>query len=166
MVREKMEKKEHIISVLVHNKPDVLARIAGILGGKGYNIESLCVNSTMQYEVSKIVMTTIGSKETITRIENQLRRLVDVIQVDDLTNVESIHREMILVRLNLTAEKKEQIKKSVDTNKWKVIVSGDTYMILEITGDKSQIDFALARLEPLGIADITRTGIVALNLEN
>ncbi len=161
-----MEKKEHIISVLVHNKPDVLARIAGILGGKGYNIESLCVNSTMQYEVSKIVMTTIGSKETITRIENQLRRLVDVIQVDDLTNVESIHREMILVRLNLTAEKKEQIKKSVDTNKWKVIVSGDTYMILEITGDKSQIDFALARLEPLGIADMTRTGIVALNLEN
>ncbi len=161
-----MEKKEHIISVLVHNKPDVLARIAGILGGKGYNIESLCVNTTMQYEVSKIVMTTIGSKETITRIENQLRRLVDVIQVDDLTNVESIHRELILVRLNLTAEKKEQIKKTVDTNKWKVIVSGDTYMILEITGDKSQIDFAMAKLTPLGIADITRTGIIALNLED
>ena len=161
-----MEKKEHIISVLVHNKPDVLARIAGILGGKGYNIESLCVNTTMQYEVSKIVMTTIGSKETITRIENQLRRLVDVIQVDDLTNVESIHRELILVRLNLTADKKEQIKKAVDTNKWKVIVSADTYLILEITGDQSQIEFALARLEPLGIADITRTGIIALDLEN
>lgn len=161
-----MEKKEHIISVLVHNKPDVLARIAGILGGKGYNIESLCVNSTMQYEVSKIVMTTIGSKETITRIENQLRRLVDVIQVDDLTNVESIHREMILVRLNLTVDKKEQIKKAIDTNKWKIIANADAYVILEITGDQAQIDFALARLEPLGIADITRTGIIALNLEN
>lgn len=166
MVREKMEKKEHIISVLVHNKPDVLARIAGILGGKGYNIESLCVNTTMQYEVSKIVMTTIGSKETITRIENQLRRLVDVIQVDDLTNVESIHREMILVRLNLTADKREQIKKAVDTNKWKVIVSADAYVVLEITGDRSQIDFALAKLTPLGIVDITRTGIIALDLEN
>jgi len=161
-----MEKKEHIISVLVHNKPDVLARIAGILGGKGYNIESLCVNATMQYEVSKIVMTTMGSKETITRIENQLRRLVDVIRVDDLTNVESIHRELILVRLNLTTDKKDQIKKAIDINKWKVIASVDTYIILEITGDQSQIDFALARLEPLGIADITRTGIVALNLEN
>ena len=87
-----MEKKEHIISILVHNKPDVLARIAGILGGKGYNIESLCVNATTQYEISKIVMTTLGSQETVTRIENQLRRLVDVIAVDDLTNVESIHR--------------------------------------------------------------------------
>jgi acetolactate synthase, small subunit len=161
-----MEKKEHIISILVHNKPDVLARIAGTLGGKGYNIESLCVNTTTQYEISKIVMATIGNQATITRIENQLHRLVDVIAVDDLTNVESIHRELILVRLNLTADNREQIKKAVDTNKWKVIVSADTYMILEITGDKPQIDFALARLEPLGVSEITRTGIVALALED
>ena len=161
-----MEKKEHIISILVHNKPDVLARIAGTLGGKGYNIESLCVNTTTSYEISKIVMTTIGNQATITRIENQLRRFVDVIAVDDLTNVESIHREMILVRLNLSADSKDKIKKAIDTYKWKAIVSADTYVILEITGDKPQIDFALARLEPLGIADITRTGIVALALEN
>ena len=111
-------------------------------------------------------MTTVGSQETVTRIENQLQRLVDIIQVDDLTNVESIHRELILVRLNLTADKKEQIKKAVDTNKWKTIVSSDAYIILEITGDQSQIDFALVRLAPLGIADITRTGIIALNLES
>lgn len=144
----------------------MLARIAGVLGGKGYNIESLCVNTTTQYEISKIVMTTVGTQDIITRIENQLQRLVDVIQVDDLTNVESIHRELIMVRLNLTPDKKEQIKKAVDINKWKVIALADTYIILEITGDQSQIDFALARMEPLGIADITRTGIIALNLEN
>ena len=161
-----MEKKEHIISILVYNKPDVLARIAGTLGGKGYNIESLCVNTTTSYEISKIVMTTIGNQATVTRIENQLRRFVDVIQVDDLTNVESIHREMILVRLNITADKKDQIKKAIDTYKWKVLLSADSYIVLEITGDKPQIDFALARLEPLGIADITRTGIVALQLED
>lgn len=161
-----MEKKEHIISILVHNKPDVLARIAGTLGGKGYNIESLCVNTTTQYEISKIVMATIGNQATIARIENQLQRLVDVIQVDDLTNVESIHREMILVRLNLSDDKKDQIKKAIDTYKWKVIISNDAFVILEITGDKPQNDLALARLEPLGITDITRTGIVALDLKN
>ncbi len=161
-----MEKKEHIISILVYNKPDVLARIAGTLGGKGYNIESLSVNTTTSYEVSKIIMTTIGNQATITRIENQLRRFVDVIRVDNLTNIESIHREMILVRLNLTEDKKEEIKKNIDTYKWKVIVSADSYVILEITGDKAQNDFAMARLEPLGIADITRTGIVALELES
>ena len=161
-----MEKKEHIISILVYNKPDVLARIAGTLGGKGYNIESLCVNTTTQYEISKIVMATIGNQATIARIESQLQRLVDVIQVDDLTNVESIHREMILVRLNSADDKKEQIKKAIDTYKWKVILSNDAFVILEITGDKPQIDLALARLEPLGVTDITRTGIVALDLKN
>jgi len=161
-----MEKKEHIISILVYNKPDVLARIAGTLGGKGYNIESLCVNTTTQYEISKIVMATIGNQATIARIEGQLQRLVDVIQVDDLTNVESIHREMILVRLNLADDKKEQIKKAVDSYKWKIIVSNDAFIILEITGDKPEIDLALARLEPLGITDITRTGIVALDLKS
>ncbi|MGA2525565.1 MAG: acetolactate synthase small subunit [Smithellaceae bacterium] len=160
-----MENKEHIISILVHNKPDVLARIAGTLGGKGYNIESLCVNTTTKYEISKIVMATIGNQATIARIENQLQRLVDVIQVDDLTNVDSIHREMILVRLNFAEDKKEQIKKAIDTYKWKVIVSNDAFVILEITGDKPQIDLALARLEPLGVTDITRTGIVALDLK-
>jgi acetolactate synthase I/III small subunit len=161
-----METKEHIISILVHNKPDVLARIAGALGGKGYNIESLSVNTTTSYEISKIVMTSIGNQATITRIENQLRKIVDVIGVDDLTNVEAIHRELILVKLTLTAVSKAKIEKAIDTYKWKVIVSTDTYMVLEITGDKPQITFALAQLEPLGIADITRTGIVALELEN
>jgi len=161
-----MEKKEHIISILVHNKPDVLARIAGTLGGKGYNIESLSVNTTTSYEISKIVMTSISNQATITRIENQLRKIVDVIQVDDLTNVESIHREMILVKMALTVETKDKIENLIDTHKWKVIVSTNSYLILEITGDKPQIDFALARLEPLGISDITRTGIVALKLDD
>jgi acetolactate synthase-1/3 small subunit len=72
---------------------------------------------------------------------------------------------MILVRLNFAEDKKEQIKKAIDTYKWKVIVSNDAFVILEITGDKPQIDLALARLEPLGVTDITRTGIVALDLK-
>lgn len=161
-----MEKKEHILSILVHNKPDVLARIAGTLGGKGYNIESLCVNTTTSYEISKIVMTTIGSQATINRIESQLRRMVDVISVEDLTNVESIHREMVLIRLNFSDSAKEAIKKAIDTYKWKAIITTNTYVILEIIGDKSQIDFALSCLGPLGVVDITRTGLVALALEN
>ena len=161
-----MEKKTHIISILVHNKPDVLARIAGTLGGKGYNIDSLCVNTTTKKDISKIVMTTAGTQTTVNRIINQLQRLLDVISIDDLTNVESIHREMVLVRLNLTAENSDSVRTTIDANKWKVIVSGDAYVIVEITGDTTQIDFALARLEPLGIADITRTGMVALELED
>lgn len=161
-----MEKKEHIISILVHNKPDVLARVAGTLGGKGYNIDSLCVNTTTKKDISKIVMTTAGTQVIVNRIIGQLQRLVDVISINDLTHVESIHREMVLVRINLSAENEAAVKAAVDANKWRVIVSGGAYMIVEITGDSTQIDFALARLEPLGVADITRTGKVALELED
>ena len=161
-----MEKKEHIISIMVYNKPDVLARVAGTLGGKGYNIDSLSVNTTMQKDISKIVMTTVGTQATIQRIEGQLSRILDVISVDDLTNVESIHREIVLVRLNLTPANTEAVKKALETHKWKVLVSGDTFVMIEITGDKTQIDFALARLEPLGVTDITRTGLVALKLDD
>lgn len=161
-----MEKKDHIISILVYNKPDVLARIAGTLGGKGYNIDSLCVNTTTQNDISKIVMTTIGSQATINRIVNELQKLVDVISTDDLTNVESIHREMMLVRVNLTDTNTEEVRKTIDANRWKVIVAGDTFAVVEITGDKTQIDFALARLEPLGVTDVTRTGLVALKLDD
>ena len=150
----------------MYNKPDVLARIAGTLGGKGYNIDSLCVNTTTQNDISKIVMTTVGSQATINRIVNELQKLVDVISADDLTNVESIHREMVLVRLNLTPANTEAVKKALETHKWKVLVSGDTFVMIEITGDKTQIDFALARLEPLGVTDITRTGLVALKLDD
>ncbi len=161
-----MERKEHIISILVHNKPDVLARVAGTLGGKGYNIDSLCVNTTTQNDVSKIVMTTAGAQATITRIENQLQRLVDVISVDDLTNVESVHREMLLVRLNISPDNADAVKNAIDMNRWKVIVTSDAYVIVEITGDQTQIDFALARLGSLDVADITRTGLIALKLDD
>jgi len=111
-------------------------------------------------------MTTIGSQATINRIVNELQKLVDVISADDLTNVESIHREMVLVRLNLTPANTEAVRKAIDANRWKVIVSGDTFAMIEITGDKTQIDFALARMEPLGVTDITRTGLVALKLDD
>jgi acetolactate synthase-1/3 small subunit len=73
---------------------------------------------------------------------------------------------MVLVRLNLTADNQESVKKAIDTNKWKVIVSSNTYVIIEVTGDQTQIDFSKARLEPLGITDITRTGLIALKLED
>ena len=87
---EKADKKEYVLSLLVNNKPDVLARIAGTLGGKGYNIDSLCVDVTMNPEISKIILTTRASKIMIGRVINALSKLVDVVRIDNLSEVESI----------------------------------------------------------------------------
>jgi len=159
---EKSEKKEYILSLLVNNKPDVLARIAGALGGKGYNIDSLCVDVTMNPDVSKIVLTTRATKITIGRIVNALNKLVDVIRVDNLSEVEAIKREMVLIRMNLIKETKPELMKLIDILNCKILTFNTDHCVLQFTGSREDIDKVLTALSPLGIDDIARTGTAAL----
>ena len=157
-----MEKKAHIISLLVNNKPDVLARVSGILGGRGYNIDSLCVNTTMSPETSKIVLTTTGDQTTITKIEKQLNKLVDVLQVSDLTEDDSVQSELALIRMKLTKENKAEILKAVETFKARMLIMEPVYCIIELAGKPDELESALAHLKPMGIEDTVRTGAIAL----
>ncbi len=161
-----MEIRENTISILVNNKPDVMARIAGTFSGRGFNIETIAVNVTEDPKISKIVLTIWGNEDTITKIEKQLNRMVDVLQVDDLTGREAIRREMALVRVKFTEEKKTEFLKTIDTYKWKVVSSDAHYLILEVTGNKEEVETALTVLKPLGMDDFTRTGTVALAKNN
>ena len=157
-----MSVRENTISILVNNTPDVLARIAGTFSGRGFNIESISANVTTNPDVTKIIITTIGDQDTVTKLEKQLNKIVDVLDVKDLTDVASAQREMILIRMKLTDTNKEQIKQTVDTYGWKVVSTDADCWILEVTGDRQEIKSALAILEPMGLDDFTRTGIVAL----
>jgi acetolactate synthase I/III small subunit len=159
---EKADKKEYVLSLLVNNKPDVLARIAGTLGGKGYNIDSLCVDVTMNPEISKIILTTRASKTMIGRVINALSKLVDVVRVDNLSEVESIKREMILIRMNLLKETKPELMKTIDTLNCKILTFNTDHCVLQFTGSREDIDKVLATLKPLGIDDIARTGAAAM----
>ena len=161
-----MEIRENTISILVNNKPDVMARIAGTFSGRGFNIETIAVNVTDDPKISKIILTTWGNQDTIIKIEKQLHRMVDVLQVDDLTGRESVKREMALVRVKMTEEQKPELMQIIDTHKWKVVSSGADYCIMEVTGDKEEIEIALAVLKPLGMDDFSRTGAVALAKKN
>ncbi len=157
-----MEKKAHIFSLLVNNKPDVLARISGILGGRGYNIDSLCVNTTMSPETSKIVLTTTGDQATITKIEKQLNKLVDVLQVSDLTEDDSVQSEMALIRMKVTKENKPELLKAVETFKARILIMGPVCCIIELSGKPDEIESTLAHLKTMGIEDTVRTGTIAL----
>lgn len=157
-----MDKKECILSLLVNNKPDVLARVAGILGGRGYNIETLCVDATIDPKVSKIILTTIADKNTLTKIEKQLIKLIDVQSVTEITQDESVMREMMLVRMNLTEKNKADIALIIDTFRGRVVTMNGDNCVLEITGVKDDIERAIQSLKPLGIDDLARTGLLAL----
>ena len=157
-----MKVKENTISILVNNKPDVLARIAGTFSGRGFNIESISANITRNPELTKIIITTIGNRETVIKLEKQLTKLVDVLEVKDLTDIGSACRELILIRMKMTEANKDEIMQNVDIYRWKVVHTASDYCILEVTGDKDEIENALFVLEPMGIEDFTRTGTVAV----
>ena len=157
-----METKENIISVLVNNQPDVLARIAGTFSGRGFNIESISANITMNPDITRIIITTLGDQETVIKLEKQLHKIVDVLEVNDLTDVTSVQREMILVRMNMAGLDQDRFMEMIDTHKWKVVSNAPDYCILEVTGGKREIEYALSILKPMGLDDFTRTGTVAI----
>ena len=156
------QKKEHILSLLVNNKPDVLARVAGTLGGKGYNIDTLCVDATLDPKISKIILSVYQDQSAITKIEKQLLRLIDVHSVSELTETETVMREMMLVRMMLTEKNKADIALIIDTFRGRVVTMNGDSCVIEITGTKADIERAIESLKPLGIDDLARTGIVAL----
>lgn len=157
-----MEMKECMLSLIVNNKPDVLARVAGALGGRGFNIETLCVDATLDPDISKIILTTMADRNTLIKIEKQLIKLLDVHAVTELILGESVMREMMLVRMKLTEKNKADIALIIDTFRGRVVTMNGDNCVLEITGTKEEIKRAVESLKPLGIDDLARTGVVAL----
>jgi acetolactate synthase-1/3 small subunit len=157
-----MSKREAALSIVVNNKPDVLARIAGTFSGRGFNIESISANVTRDPAITKIIITTIGSEDTITKIEKQINRLVDVLVARDISVDEAVQREMLLIRMKPAAADRNDLYKAIITNGWKIIGQDDTYLFIEVTGEREDIDRALAVLEPLGMEDFSRTGTVVI----
>lgn len=160
-----MEHKETALSILVNNKPDVLARIAGTFSGRGFNIESISANTTRDPTLTKIVITTRHNREVVKKIEKQLQNIVDVLKVENLANQKSIHRELLLVRMTAAGDKAVEMEKIIAEKGWRLISKDSGCHFLEITGDQGEIIAALALLESFGIDDYARTGVVALELE-
>ncbi len=157
-----MDIRNHTISILVNNRPDVLARIAGIFSGRGYNIENISANVTMDPRITKITIVTMGNTATVTQIQKQLKKLVDVIKVSRPRESRYAQREMALVRMKLREGAMAEIAKIIEELKCRVVVKKSDYCVVEITGDREEIDLALTRLDAIGIDDVSRSGIVTL----
>ncbi|MCS7278886.1 MAG: acetolactate synthase small subunit [Thermodesulfobacteriaceae bacterium] len=164
-MNEKNEKK-HTLSVLVENTPGALARIAGLFSGRGFNIDSLCVAETLDPTLSHLTLVTHGDEFIIEQIIKQLRRLVDVYKVVDVTEEgDFVEREMALIKVRAEKETREEIFRICEIFRCKIVdVSPKTY-ILEVTGDEDKIKAVIELLKPMGIREIVRTGIIAMKRE-
>jgi acetolactate synthase-1/3 small subunit len=152
----------HVITLLVENEFGVLARIAGLFSGRGFNIESLCVAETLDPTVSTMTIVTRGDDQIIEQVMKQLNKLVTVIKVMDLVEKDFVEREMVLVKVLANPETRAEILRVVDIFRGKVIDVGSKTYTVEVTGDEGKISAILSLLKPLGIKELVRTGRVAM----
>ena len=155
----------HTISVLVANEPGILARVVGLFSGRGYNIESLTVAETNAKEnQSRITIGTKGTPMIIEQIKSQLDRLVPVYRVRDLT-VEGPHieRELALVKVKSTGDKRVEALRLADVFRAKVIDAKADSFVFEVTGNSDKVQTFIGLMETLGLVDVGRTGIVAMS---
>ena len=153
------------LSVLVDNEPGVLARVIGLFSGRGYNIDSLTVTETEhEKHVSRITIVTRGTPAVIEQIKHQLERLVPVHRVRDLTlEGNSVERELALVKVAGKGEKRIEALRIAEIFRANVVDTSIEHFVFEITGKSTKIDQFVAIMKPLGLIEICRTGVAAMN---
>jgi acetolactate synthase-1/3 small subunit len=154
----------HTIAVLVDNEPGILARVVGLFSGRGYNIESLTVAEVDRAaRLSRITVVTSGTPMVIEQIKAQLGRLVPVHKVHDLTlDGPSVERELALIKVAGTGEKRIESLRIADIFRAHAVDSTNSSFIFEISGSTEKINAFIDLMRPLGLADVSRTGVVAI----
>nr|YP_009392450.1 acetohydroxyacid synthetase small subunit [Caloglossa monosticha]ARW61012.1 acetohydroxyacid synthetase small subunit [Caloglossa monosticha] len=157
---------KHTISVLVQNQSGVLSRIAGLFARRGFNILSLAVGHTEKPEVSRIIMVVKGDNKTIEQLTKQLHKLINVLKVQNITNVPCVDRELVLIKVHINKIDRTNLLEIAKIFRAKVVDLSHDYLILEVTGDSGKI-FAIEQLlSKYNVVEIARTGKIALIRES
>jgi acetolactate synthase-1/3 small subunit len=153
----------HTISVLVENEFGVLSRVAGLFSSRGFNIESLTVNEDpLDPTVSRMVVVATGDDQILEQINKQLNKLVSVIKVTDFKEVDTVDRELVMVKLAVDERTRMELDSIVSAFRAHVVDIGQRSVTVEVTGDTGKIKAFIALVRPLGIKEIVRTGKIAL----
>ncbi len=154
----------HTISVVVENKFGVLARVAGLFSGRGFNIESLNVAPMLDPAYSQMTIVTSGDDRILEQVSKQLHKLINVIKVLDYSGGEEfINRELVLIKVTAKAEHRAEALRISDIFRAKVVDSSAAHYTIEVTGSQGKVNAIIEMLRPLGIKGIVRTGPVAMS---
>jgi acetolactate synthase-1/3 small subunit len=153
---------EHILVVLVEDKPGVLNRVASLFRRRGFNIESLTVGHTNLPGISRMTIAVEGDQVNADRVIAYLYKLVNVIQVEDLSSQAMVRRDLAMIKVTASSENRSEIMQMVDVFRARIVDVTNSSFIVEITGDEDKIDSFIDVMRPMGIIEMVRTGAVAL----
>jgi acetolactate synthase-1/3 small subunit len=151
----------HTISVLVENKFGVLARVSGMFSGRGFNIDSLNVAPTHDASLSRITAVLMGDDAALDLCIKQLRKLVNVVEVIDFTEGQAVVRELVLIKVKADSRTRSEIMQISDIFRTKIVNVAHESVIIEMTGDDAKVGAFLKLVEPFGILELARTGVLA-----
>ncbi len=157
---------KHTLSVLVEDEAGVLSRISGLFARRGFNIESLAVGPAEQLGVSRITMVVPGDRQDIEQLTKQLDKLINILQVQDITEVPSVERELMLLKVNATSATRSEILELTNIFRAKVVDVAEDSLTLEVAGDPGKMVAIVQVLNKFGIREIARTGKIALTRES
>ena len=157
---------KHTLSVLVEDEAGVLSRISGLFARRGFNIESLAVGPAEQVGISRITMVVPGDSQEIEQLTKQLYKLINVLTVQDITEVPSVERELMLIKVNANSETRSEVLELTNIFRAKVVDVAEDSLIFEVAGDPGKMVAIVQVLNKFGIREIARTGKIALTRES
>ncbi len=152
----------HLFSCIVQNRPGVLARVAGLFAGRGFNIDSLTVGTTDDPGTSRMTIATHGNEQILEQIRKQLSKLIDVVRVQDLGEVDRVERDLVLIKVNASPSRRAEILEIVELFRGKTVDVGPKELVLELTGAEDKIESFIELMRPYGIKELVRTGRIAM----
>ena len=153
---------ERTMSVLVNDRPGVLARIAGLFSRRGFNIASITVGSSERPGCSRMTIVTSGDDRTARQIEAQLLKLIDVLEVEDISAERIVSRELALIKVSTSRETRLEISHILEPFRVAIVDVAHASITVEVTGDTEKVDALIGLLTPFGVAQIARTGVTAM----
>jgi acetolactate synthase I/III small subunit len=154
--------RKHVLSLLVENKPGVLARIAGLFSRRGFNIDTLAVGPTEDPDVSRITLTVDGAVHPIDQVTKQLHKLVNVIKIRDMEPDSTVAREMAMFRVSAPVESRAEIMQFAEIFRANIVDVSRRTLTIEVTGSQDKIDTFERMIRPHGLIEMARTGEVAI----
>ena len=154
--------KKHTLSALVQNQPGVLAQVAGMFAARDFNIDSLAVGRTEEYDLSRITIVVIGNDDIMEQVRKQLGKLIPVVKIYDWTGQNLVQRDLMLIKVTCLPEKRPEIQSLIDMFQAKVVDIGPKFVLAEVTGPEEKIEAFIDMCRPYGIKDVARTGVIAM----
>ena len=157
---------KHTLSVLVEDEAGVLTRIAGLFARRGFKIESLAVGPAEQMGVSRITMVVPGDEDSIEQLTKQLYKLINVLKVQDITQTPCVERELMLIKVNATAERRAEVIELAQVFRARIVDISEETLTIEVVGDPGKMVAIMQMLNKFGVREVARTGKIALIRES